>query len=196
MIEPAQEHIRRILKGDTESFRHIISAYEKLVRHVIGGLVRNSSDEYELSQEVFVKAYQNLKSFRMESKFSTWIARIAQNTALNHLSKKKAGLYEDMAIPAETDESFLDRYVDNASDTTDDMLLEKDRSRWIQKAIEKLPSPYSDILILYHMEEMSYLEIGETLKMPEGTVKNYLFRARKKMKDYLVKGLRQEAVHL
>lgn len=196
MVEPAHEYIERVLDGDTEAYRHIVEAYSKLVAHVVGGLVRNRSDEEEIAQDVFVKAYQHLKSFRKESKFSTWIARIAHNTAMNFVTKKKAQLYDDLPSDHESDDHFLDRYVNEDGQTTDQGVLSQERTKLMDRAIHKLPSPYRNILTLYHVDEMSYHEISTIMKMPEGTVKNYLFRARRKLKDLLINRLNQEAACL
>ncbi len=194
-MESARHYIDRVLGGDTDAFRHIVHDYQRLVSHVIGRLIDNTEDREELGQEVFVKAYQNLKSFRDESKFSTWIARIAHNTAINFLQKKRPDLYDDLVATDDDSVSFMDYHAGNET-APDESAFREDRSRILQDAVERLPGKYKTILTLYHVDQLSYLEIADIMEMPEGTVKNYLFRARQKLKDFLLARYAGEAVQL
>jgi RNA polymerase sigma factor (sigma-70 family) len=180
--------VDRILAGETDLFRILIEQNQRLVSHVVFRLVPNEFDREDICQEVFLKVYRNLAEFRHDSKVSTWIARIAYNTCLNFLEKKKVPLYDDLT---DDDNSF--EPVDLESSTRPDNLLESCQTASIlQDEISKLPATYKAIVTLYHLDQMSYSEIATTLKMPEGTVKNYLFRARKLLKDRLLAKYRQE----
>lgn len=194
-MEPARNYINRVLQGDTDAFRHIVQDYQRLVLHVVGKLIDNTEDREELCQEVFVKAYQNLKSFRDESKFSTWIARIAHNASINFLQKKRPDLYEDLTTTDDDNVSFLDFHA-GTEVAPDEAAFREDRSRILHQAVERLPAKYKTILTLYHVDQMSYLEIAEIMGMPEGTIKNYLFRARQRLKDFLLARYAGEAVQL
>jgi RNA polymerase sigma-70 factor (ECF subfamily) len=143
-------------------------------------LISNHADREDLCQDIFVKVYQNLGGFQFESKFSTWIAKIAYNTCLNYLKKKKVPLYEDLAPADDTIDNF-----ESASQSADSFAISTDINARLQQEIESLPVQYRTILTLYHLDEMSYTEISEILGMPDGTVKNYLFRARKLLKERL-----------
>ena len=128
-----------------------------------------------------MKVYQNLPKFRYQSKLSTWIATIAYNTCINHLQKKRALLYDDVT----PDEKTLDNVsadVQRPDKITEDM----DISGRLQEEIERLDVRYRSILTLYHLHGMSYAEIGRIMKLPEGTVKSYLFRARKALRTRLI----------
>lgn len=150
-------------------------------------IVDNSEDREEICQDVFIKIYQKLPDFNFQSKLSTWIATIAYRHSINHLKKQKkrftSSLDEHLSLG---DESVL---VDNK--TPELLFNRKDTKEFLHHLIEKLPVQYKTVLTLFHLEEMSYPEIVEITGMPEGTVKNYLFRARKllkeKLKNYLVR---------
>ncbi len=178
-----------ILAGNTNGYQTFIEHYQRLVCHIVFRMVANKSDREDLCQEVFIKAYQNLASFQFKSKVSTWLATIAYNSCINHLSKRKVLLFDDLV----TDEKSLDGFTaDHISPY--DYTADGDIFSRLQKEIEKLPIQYRTILTLYHLDEMSYAEIGEIMRLPEGTVKSYLFRARKCLKELLLQEYHQEVL--
>ena len=177
-MQNEEEIISRIVNGDLAAFKILVKQYEKLVTCMIGRLVQNKEDAQDISQEVFIKVYKSLSGFKFQSKLSTWIAQIAYGTAINHLRKVsgKRNVTDDIAD------------YENYHKTTEDpesILAKKNTSAFIQQQIEKLPVHYRTVLTLYHLNEFSYLEIEAITGMPEGTVKNYLFRARKLLKEKL-----------
>jgi RNA polymerase sigma factor (sigma-70 family) len=177
-MQNEEEIISRIVNGDVTAFKILVKQYEKLVTYMINRLVQNNEDTQDLCQEVFIKIYKHLSGFKFQSKLSTWIAQIAYGTAINHLKKVSGKRYltDDIAD------------FENYHKTTDDpesILTKKNTSAFIQQQIEKLPVHYRTVLTLYHLNEFSYQEIEEITGMPEGTVKNYLFRARKLLKEKL-----------
>ena len=171
--------IAQILAGDRKAFRTVIDRYGRLVNHIVFRLIRNGTDREDLAQEVFVRVYENLGTFRQESRLSTWIARIAYNTCHNHLQKCKVALFEDTSDGATLDDVALDCIAPDL-DTSD-----RDMSRKLNEEIDKLPLRYGLILTMYHFCDLSYEEIGAMLQLPGGTVKSHLFRARKLLKDRL-----------
>lgn len=141
-----------------------------------------------------MKIYQNLGKFEFKSKLSTWIAKIAYNSCINYLKKKKVPLYDDLA-EAETPaagESSGERaagYIDSVAGdmpAQDEMMMIQELSQFLHEEINQLPVQYRTILTLYHLDELSYKEIEEITNLPEGTVKSYLFRARKLLKERLL----------
>lgn len=184
-----QTLVKQILAGDQQAFRMFIETNQRLVAHIVFRMIPTTADREDLCQDIFLKAYQHLAGFQFESKLSTWLGRIAYNTCINFLEKKRVQLWGDLA--AENDS--LDQFM--GTEIAPDTFTEKsDISNRLLQEIEKLPLPYRTILTLYHLEEMSYLEIGEIMQLPEGTVKSYLFRARKKLKDKLMAEYQQEAL--
>jgi len=182
-----RETIEKIIAGDTLQFRVVIEQYKRLVYNIAFRMVPNAADREDLCQDVFVKVYQNLSSFQFESKLSTWIARIAFNTCVNHLKKKRVPLFHDFMPEKVSVEDFGD-----LAKSPYEEMEHTDIAGKIEIEIEKLPAVFRTILTLFHLEQMSYEEIGKTMAMPAGTVKSYLFRARKLLKERLTRHYVQE----
>jgi RNA polymerase sigma-70 factor (ECF subfamily) len=193
-MQAEEAQIEKIVSGDMLAFREFIEEYQRLVCHVVFRMVLNESDREEICQEVFVKIYQNLGKFEFKSKLSTWIAKIAYTTCINYLKKKKVPLYDDLAEA----ESFtagdgaVERaasYIDSVAGEMplqDEVIMSQELCQFLNKEINQLPVQYRTILTLYHLDELSYKEIEEIVNLPEGTVKSYLFRARKLLKESLL----------
>jgi len=182
--------IAHILTGNTEDFKILINHYQKLVAHIVYRFISNAADREELGQEIFIRVYQNLSSFQGKSKLSTWIGRIAHNACLNYLKKKKIPLYDDQAGSetscAITNEPSVSDSITATDNAPDQQLINEQIAAFLQQEIDHLPQHYRQIILLYHIDEMSYHDIGEILNLPEGTVKSYLFRARKQLKERLL----------
>lgn len=177
--------VSNVLAGDMQAFRLLIKRHERLVFHMIGRLVKREEEQEELCQDVFLKVHEKLGEFNFQSKLSTWIATIAYRHALNHLRKQKM-LFSD--IPDE--ESFTKRFIEE--ENPESLTEEQDMDAYVLKLVDELPPQYKTILTLYHVQNMSYPEICEVTGMPEGTVKNYLFRARNLLKEKVKKHLGKE----
>nr|NIM97546.1 sigma-70 family RNA polymerase sigma factor [candidate division Zixibacteria bacterium] len=145
------------------------------------------ADREDVCQDVFLKVYEGLGGFKFESKLSTWIAKIAYNTCLNYLEKKTVPLFDDLTPEEQSLESFPSRVQG-----PDRIVEEKEASVLLRSEIDRMPVHYRTILTLYHLDQMSYKEIGETMDLPEGTVKSYLFRARRLLKDRLMAKYQRE----
>jgi RNA polymerase sigma-70 factor (ECF subfamily) len=172
-----KELIDKIIQGDTGSFEQLVRQYENLVFVVVSRLTGSREDAEDICQEVFMKVYRHLGSFAFQSKLSTWIAKIAYLTALNHLKKhRKAG---SSPFHEQPDDFYF------TEETPEQVLSQKERTAYIHTLISQMPAPYCTVITLYHLNEFSYREIEEITGMPEGTVKNYLFRARKLLKEKL-----------
>ena len=167
--------VNRILNGDRAAFKILVQQYEKLVLHMVYRVITYEDCE-DVCQEVFLKVYQKLPSFRFESKLSTWIATVAYRTALTHTQRQKSLVL-----------STIDEEVTQKAAFSDPNTLDKQAVyQYIHLQIAQLPVHYRVVLTLYHLEEKSYAEIQAITGMPKGTVKNYLFRARKLLKDKLL----------
>ena len=168
--------INHVLNGDRAAFKILVQRYEKLVLHMVYRVITHSEDCEDVCQEVFLKVYQKLPSFRFESKLSTWIATVAYRTALTHTQRQKSSVL-----------STIDEEVTQKAAFSDPNTLDKQAVyQYIHLQIAQLPVQYRVVLTLYHLEEKSHAEIQAITGMPEGTVKNYLFRARKLLKDKLL----------
>ena len=176
-----QKLIQDILEGNKEAFSELIERYKRLVSHIVYKMVKTNEDRQDLCQDVFIKVYQNLESFKGDCKLSSWIGRIAYNASLNHLGKKKPQLWDDISPELSLDSQ------PNSSLLLDEEIANKDMVKRISEEIQLLPPPYNVIVTLYHLDEMSYQDIAEVTGMPDGTVKSYLFRARRLLRERLNK---------
>ena len=188
--------VNRVLNGETSAFGIIIKNTENLVAKIIFDMIINEGDRKDLAQDVYIKAYQKLSGFKFQSKLSTWIGQICYNTCIDHLRKKKLVLAESI-FETETDSSndILDKMntaQGNFDEPVDSAVIGKNVSEIVKKKIEKLPSVYKTLISLYHNEELSYEEIGTITGLPAGTVKSYLFRARKELKKDLLLHYKKE----
>jgi RNA polymerase sigma-70 factor (ECF subfamily) len=194
-----QALVDRILAGERAAFVAFVDRYKRLVQHVVFRMVDDPRDREELCQDVFVRAHRYLDGFRFESKLSTWMAKIARNTCLNHLEKKEMPLYADEAPSSRGNSAdardVLGR-VPDPSGGPDAEATERDRREILRAAIEALPEHYRTALTLYHLEGMSVRQIADVMDNPEGTVKSHLYRARRKLKDRLLARLDEPDRHL
>ncbi|MBN2346752.1 MAG: sigma-70 family RNA polymerase sigma factor [Candidatus Aminicenantes bacterium] len=179
--------VARVQNGDRRAFREFIEKYRRLVAAIVFRMVRDAPDREELCQEVFLKIFSHIGRFQGGAAVSSWIGRIAANTCINHLRKKRLPLYDDLAAGGPGLENV-------AGDGPDPGRLseEADLSASLQREIERLPPHHRLVLTLFHFSGMNYEEIGQTLKMPAGTVKSHLFRARTRLRWRLQPALREE----
>ena len=196
IITDDKDLIGRIAAGDKRAFKTFIERYQRLVSHIVFRMVDNTADREDAAQEIFIKAYKDLNNFKYESTLATWVGRIAFNTCVNHLKKRKMPLFDDMVTGDETADSAVFMEPDKVQNSSPEQLTEQqDISVRIESAVNRLPSQYRTIITLYHNDEMSYERIGEIMGLPEGTVKSYLFRARKLLKAIFMNQYQREDIY-
>jgi RNA polymerase sigma-70 factor (ECF subfamily) len=179
--------VERILAGNVKDFEIIIKKYKKLIGHIVFRMITSPEDREDICQEAFMKMYANLRNFKFTSKFSTWAAAIAYNTAVNYLQKRKESLFGDLSNEKVSEIEARER-------RPDELLESRDRRELINKELNRLPPAYRAVVTLYHLEEMNYAEIARITNMPEGTVKSHLFRARRILKSRLESIYRRETL--
>lgn len=172
--------VSAVRNGDMQAFKVLIDQNQRLVAHMVGRLIKNDEDREELCQDVFIKVHQKLSEFNFKSKLSTWIATIAYRLSINHLQKKNIAIDKDVQ-----ELNAKEFHIMIEKSTPQDTLQEKDTRGFLMAAIDQLPVHYKSVITLFHLEDMGHSEISEVMNMPVGTVKNYLFRARKLLKDSL-----------
>ncbi len=188
--------VNRILQGETALFATIIRQTEGLVAQIVFKLIKNPEDRRDLAQDTYLKVFKNLSGFHFQSKLSTWIGQIAYNTCLSYLEKKKLILLDANDAVNENEEGILE-YLSNKTisigdNESEQRLFRAELSELIQSAMETLSPVYKLLMTMYHYEELSYDEIALITQLPVGTVKNYLFRARKSLKDRLLEKYNKE----
>jgi RNA polymerase sigma factor (sigma-70 family) len=193
-----QQLVTRVLNGDNNAFSVIIKNTESLVAQIVFKMIGHSGDRKDLAQDIYLKAFKNLPGFRFESKLSTWVATIAYNTCINHLEKEKTIPRNDFRNnPDElaVNPHLPDRYSGYPYPTDpENRLIRKELSKMLAGEIEMLSPVYKTLITLYHNEEMSYEEIGSITGLPSGTVKSYLFRARKSLKENILNKYKREEI--
>lgn len=173
------ELVQQILAGNENAFRYLVANHQRLVLHIVGRVVKQQEDAEDICQEVFLKVFRKIKKFRGESRLSTWIATIAYNTSISHIRKQARNREIQMNEDERIDWGKTDDWLVQGT-------VEKEEAKKILlQLIEKLPVQYRTVLTLFHLEEFSYKEVEEITGMPEGTIKSYLSRARKLLKDKL-----------
>lgn len=189
--------VEKVLGGDTNAFGIIIKNTQHLVARIVFDTITNEGDRKDIAQDIYLKAFQKLPTFKFQSKLSTWIAQISYNTCIDHLRKKKLVLLENNSTEhdsgTENDRLDMINSANGVSERSPDTFVTKrDLSQIVKNGIEKLPTVYKTLVTLYHNEELSYDEIGVITGLPVGTVKSYLFRARRELRTNLLLHYKKE----
>ncbi len=177
-------------KGDTNAFEVLVERHQKRMLNLAYRIVGDYDEACDVVQEAFLSAYRALRSFRGQSKFSTWLYGIVVNHARNRIKQARSRLrHESRSIddPVEMKNGSVSRQVSDCGDSAADELEKKEVEKKIQECIGFLEGEYREVLVLRDIQGFSYEEIGGMLNLPEGTVKSRLFRARSALKDCLVK---------
>lgn len=166
-----QYYIDKVKQGEVNYYSILVDKYKNIVFSIALKVLGNREDAEEMAQEVFVKAYSSIHSFRGESKFSTWLFRITYNSSVSGIRKKKPVMksIDENSIQDETEEIELDGPV------------EERKARLVKKALEKLDADDYSLIVFYYYDNQSVEEIAGITKLSESNVKVRLHRARKKL---------------
>ncbi|GAB4363423.1 MAG: RNA polymerase sigma factor RpoE [Calditrichia bacterium] len=180
--------IQAALEGQEKAYETLLLKYRNLVYTIMVKMVRNPQEAEDLTQEAFMKAFNSLASFNDEFAFSTWLMKIATNNCIDFLRKRKLRTYS-IHEPIQYKDEKIEIEIPDTTPTPEKSLLQEERKKMLEEAINQLPERYRYVILLRHKEEKSYEEIAEILNLPLGTVKAQIFRAReilnKKLKDVL-----------
>lgn len=165
--------VKRFVDGDESTFRLLLQRHKEKVRNIVFLTIGESDVIDDISQEVFITVYKNLKNFRFESQFTTWLYRITVNKSKDYLRKKNI---RKIFVPIK-EASGVQNYESVAE--------KRDTSKIVMDAISKLPNKLKVPLLLKDIEGFSYQEIAETTNCEIGTVKSRIFRAREGLKKIL-----------
>lgn len=186
MTSSDQQLVKRALKGDERAFEEIVRRYQKPIVNFIARMVGNYDLALDLSQDVFVKAFVALRTYNEDFKFGSWIFKIASNTVIDHLRKGGPAISSlDKPVATEDDEIQLD-LASTALIPEEELEQTETRSILVQ-LIDQLPQAYRQMIVLRHVNELSYDEMAEITDLPLGTVKNRTFRAREMMRRMIEK---------
>ena len=180
-----QHYVDLVVKGDTTAFAVLVNRYKDIVFTLALKMVKDREEAEEASQDTFIKVYKSLAKFKGESKFSTWLYKIAYNTCLDRLKKNN----RDQFVVA-IDEYTVEQ-IESLNNTLDN-IEEKERKQMIQDCLLLLPGEDSFLLALYYFEEQSVKEISKIIGITANHVKIRLYRSRKKLTAILREHLEPE----
>jgi len=176
--------VKRAIRGDEKAFRAIIKRYRNPVAQIVYKLVRDRSQLEDLTQEVFIKAFQHLNDFDYQHQFASWLFKITNNHCIDYIRKKRLRVYS-IDDQVKTEDGEMGYEIPDSTYEPDLNLLREQKSRLIRQAINSLPKKYREVIVFRHQEELSYEEIAKKTGLPVNTIKVQLFRAREMMYKFL-----------
>ncbi|MDD4991273.1 MAG: sigma-70 family RNA polymerase sigma factor [Paludibacter sp.] len=175
-------YIERILAGETNLFSYFVNSYSNSIHSLIVRIVLTNEDAEELTQDSFLKAFKKLDTFKGDCSFSTWLFRIAYNTAISATRKRK------MEFPT-VDEAMMESVPDEAIETFFDPDENEIKLQKLEEAIGKLNVEEKTLITLFYTEDKSVAELARVLDLSPENVKVKLYRVRKKLYVLMTKGI-------
>jgi RNA polymerase sigma factor (sigma-70 family) len=172
--------IRKVAEGDLSAVRLLVENNKNLIWHIIISMVGHNSDCEDLFQDVFLRIFKGLKSFRADARLSSWIGSITHHVCVDYLRKKK------IEIDFQNSNANELQTINLSTDMSWKHVEKEDLNRLLLVTIAGLPAHYRTVITLYHMDECSYRDISEITGMPEGTVKSYISRGRNLLRESLI----------
>lgn len=181
-MDEDKELVKRTIKGEKEAFEMIIRKYQQPMLNYIGRMIGERELALDFTQEVFIRTYSSLHSYKPQYKFSTWLFKIASNFIIDYWRKKKIDAFS------------LDQQLDNGlpslqiPDDEPSILKKFEISQLrerIERALEKIPAPLREVFVWRHINEFSYEEMAEIKGLPLGTIKNRVFQAKELIRKLL-----------
>ena len=189
------EFVEKLKNGDKESFRYIVDKYQKYILNICFRFTHNKETTEDLTQEVFIEVYRSINTFRGDSKFSTWIYRIAVTKSLDYLKsqkrKKRWGIIRSFLVESDLEKETV--FVNDLENNTQKKIENDDRIEVLNRALESLSEKQRTAFVLNKYDEMSYQNIADILEMSLSSVESLIHRAkinlRKKLYNYYKKHL-------
>ncbi len=178
-----RELVATAATGLDGSFEELVRRYQRPISAYVYRMVGDYEAALDLTQEIFIKVYGSLARYRSEFKFSTWIYKIAHNSAVDHL-RRNAGRERSLVNGIEGDQ--YDLPIESGSLSPEQESERRERRLEIESVVRSLPTTYRELIVLRHSQDLTYEEIVEVTGLPLGTVKNRLFRAREMMRSQFV----------
>lgn len=180
-----KEFIQQLKKNDEKAFRLLVNLFSKKVYNTCIGMLQNTEDAEDVTQEIFVTIHLNIKDFKVEASLSTWIYRVSVNKCLEFIRKKnrkkRSGIFK--SIFSSDGEKALENHSDFIHPGI--QLENQERAKVLFKAIELLPEQQKTAYILHKLEQVSYNEIASIMEVTLSSVESLLFRAKQNLKKHL-----------
>ena len=192
------ELVTELQAGSETAFDWLVTHYHGPVYNLILGMLGDTSDAADSAQEVFLKAFKGIRSFRQGSSLKTWLYRIAIREALNHRRWFKRHLQKNISLDAEPAEGCAPMDIEDLSATPFDLLAAHEIQVAVQGALQQVPDVFRSAVILRDLEGLSYEEVAEVLDCSVGTVKSRILRGRRALREMLepILGDRQPATEI
>jgi RNA polymerase sigma-70 factor (ECF subfamily) len=176
--------VARALAGSEDAFTEIVRRYERPVFSLVVRMVKDPAVAEELAQEAFLKAFRSLGTYEPERKLSSWLFKIAHNTTIDFLRRKRP---ETVPLEAQADDErgLGERLPDISTPSPQVEAESSELGRALAAAVRRLRPEYREVILLRFQEGLAYQEIGEVMGLPLGTVKTYIYRARKELAGLL-----------
>ena len=182
-----QEIIQRVLSGDTEAFEALVLEHQNKVYSLALRMVGNEEDARDMAQEAFIRAFNSLTGFRGDSKFSVWLYRLTSNICIDFLRSRAKKRTVSMTWTDDEGEDAGELEIPDERFMPEQSLERASVRESVQRGLDSLSPQYREILLLREINGLSYDEISEALGIEPGTVKSRIFRARKKLCDFLLR---------
>ncbi|MBL8059740.1 MAG: sigma-70 family RNA polymerase sigma factor [Chthonomonas sp.] len=179
--------IERTKEGDRTAFNDLIYRYERRAYQYAYRLTSSSEEASDIVSDAFLRVFNAIHNFKGQSAFTTWLYRIITNCYLDSRKKERNRPTISLDNAVATDEGEFERQVEDSGATPDEEVEKFERERLVQRALLRIPDYQRAMLVMYHVENLSYEEIAEALDLPIGTVKSRLNRARLSLRDQLAK---------
>jgi len=176
--------VKRAIAGDEKAFKALEKRYRNPVAQIVYKLVRDRAQIEDLTQEVFIKAFQHLNDFDYQHQFASWLFKITNNHCIDHIRKKRLRVYS-IDEQLKTDDGEMTYEIPDSTYEPDLNMLREQKSLIIRQAIDSLPKKYREVIALRHQDELSYEEIAVKTGLPVNTIKVQLFRAREMLYKFL-----------
>jgi len=181
-------------RGDASAFEELVSRYEKKIFRLTMNITRNREDAEDAMQDAFLKSYAHLKDFQEDSRFYTWLVRIAANEALMRLRKRRPNQFS-LDEPIEGDEEMMPRELEDWGPSPEQRFAQTEMHETLSEVIDKLEPDFRVVFVLRDVEELSTEETAKTLGISIPAVKSRLLRARLKLRQKLNRYFRQGATN-
>lgn len=186
-----RELIRRVEAEDEAAFEELIRRHQGMVERLAARMLPDARDREEVCQDVFLKVFRRIGSFRGESRLSTWIDSIAYRTCLNRLEGREAPV-PGSQLGSQREGGWFPAGVEADDPSPAERAERREVREVIEAAIGGLRPDYRAAITMYHLEGMSVAEVSEAMDVPEGTVKSHLYRARSRLKELLMETVNVE----
>jgi RNA polymerase sigma-70 factor (ECF subfamily) len=180
-----QALIRRIQSGEHDKFYELVKPYERRVYSAAFAILRNAADAEEVAQEAILKAFANLRQFRSESRFSTWLIQIAVNEARMRRRKDHPGVMEPIGEQQDEEGTYTPREFPDWREVPSEALERNEVRRLLLEALSSLGAKYREVFVLRDIQHLSIEEVADSLGISQASVKTRLLRARLMLRDLL-----------